>query len=265
VRVFQGEERATVVKIIESVKDWKKVCIELQKDNKTIGFVPTMGALHRGHMSLIKASVAENDITICSIFVNPTQFNDPNDLKNYPITLDSDRELLDKEGCSYIFLPNRDMIYPDNYRYIVSENNYSKLFCGAHRTGHFDGVLTVVLKLLNIIEANRAYFGEKDWQQLNLIKDMAKAFFLKTEILSCPIVREEDGLAFSSRNTLLKKEEREIAPNLYRILTSGIDLKSMDKELNEMGFKVDYIERDGDRILAAAYLGEVRLIDNVKG
>lgn len=254
-----------MVKIIETVQEWQEIYKNEIQGKKTLGFVPTMGALHKGHMSLIKRSVEENDVTICSIFVNPTQFNDANDLKNYPITLDSDRELLEKEGCDYIFLPNREMVYPDDYKYKVSESDFSNLFCGAHRPGHFDGVLTIVLKLLNIVSADSAYFGEKDWQQFRLIKGMADAFFLKTKIVPCTLIREDDGLAYSSRNTLLKPEEREIAPNLYRIISSGNSLEDMEKELFDLGFKVDYLERYEDRILVAAFLGEVRLIDNVKG
>lgn len=254
-----------MVKIIETIQEWQEIYKNEIQGKKTLGFVPTMGALHRGHMSLIKRSVEENDVTICSIFVNPTQFNDANDLKNYPITLDSDRVLLDKEGCDYIFLPNREMVYPDDYKYKVSENDFSNLFCGAHRPGHFDGVLTIVLKLLNIVSADCAYFGEKDWQQFRLIKGMADAFFLKTKIVPCTLIREDDGLAYSSRNTLLKPKERKIAPNLYRIISSGNSLGDMEKELFDLGFKVDYLEKYEDRILVAAFLGEVRLIDNVKG
>lgn len=253
-----------MIKIIENIKDWKEIYTKEIKGNKTLGFVPTMGALHKGHMSLIKRSVKENDVTICSIFVNPTQFNDSNDLKNYPITLDNDKKLLEKEGCDYIFLPNKEMVYPDNYKYKVSESDLSNSLCGAHRPGHFDGVLTVVLKLLNIIEANNAYFGEKDWQQYRLIKGMADAFFLNTKIIPCKLIREDDGLAYSSRNSLLTNNHRIIAPKLYKTISSGKSIKSMIKELESYGFIVDYIEEHEGRILAAANLGEVRLIDNVQ-
>ncbi len=258
------KERVTVAKVIESISEWNEIYNREIKGKKSLGFVPTMGALHKGHISLIKRSVKENDITVCSIFVNPTQFNDKNDLKNYPITLDADSILLENEGCDYIFLPTKEMIYPDNYRYIVTETTFSKTLCGAHREGHFDGVLTVVLKLLNIVRCNNAYFGEKDWQQYNLIKDMAKALFLDCNIIPCLLIREPDGLAYSSRNTLLTPENRLKAPQLYRVISSNKPLDVMKEDLRNLGFRVDYLEEVEGRILVAAYLGNVRLIDNVQ-
>ena len=252
------------VKILENIEEWNEIYNTQIKGKKSLGFVPTMGALHIGHKSLITRSVAENDLTICSIFVNPTQFNDENDLKNYPITIDEDIKLLESEGCDYLFLPNKKMIYPDDYTFKLSESNYSKLYCGAHREGHFDGVLTVVLKLLNITRCDNAYFGEKDWQQYKLIKGMAEALFLPTKIIPCSLIREDDGLAFSSRNKNLTKEQRAIAPNFYRLLSSNKPISQIEKELTTLGFRVDYIEADENRLLAAAYLGEVRLIDNVQ-
>lgn len=253
-----------MVKIVTSIDDWNNIYNKEIKESKSLGFVPTMGALHKGHISLIKRSVSENDITICSIFVNHTQFDDQNDLKNYPITLEADKELLDKAGCDYIFLPNRDMIYPDDYNYKVSEKNLSSKFCGSYRDGHFDGVLTVVLKLLNIIRAKNAYFGEKDWQQYILIKKMTQALFLQYNIVPCKLIREDDGLAYSSRNKHLTTEERKIAPNLYRVLSSTKTIQEMKDELKSLDFEVDYLEIMDDRLLVAASLGKVRLIDNVK-
>lgn len=252
------------VKIIKNIEDWNKIYTNEINGKKTLGFVPTMGALHIGHQSLVKRSVKENDVTICSIFVNPTQFNDYNDLKNYPITLNDDIKLLDSESCDYLFLPNKEMIYPDDYTYKLTESKYSKLYCGAHREGHFDGVLTVVLKLLNITGCDNAYFGEKDWQQYKLIKGMTETLFLRCNIIPCKLIREDDGLAFSSRNKNLNPEQRQIAPNFYKILSSKKNIEDMKKELTTLGFRVDYIEADDNRILAAAYLGEVRLIDNVQ-
>lgn len=253
-----------MVKIIDSIDEWRRIYNIEIREGKSLGFVPTMGALHIGHMSLIRRSVKENDVTICSIFINPTQFNDTSDLNNYPTTLESDCKLLDKEGCNYIFLPNKKMIYPDNYNYILSEKFYSKKYCGAHREGHFNGVLTVVLKLINITSCNNAYFGEKDWQQYLLIKGMAEALFLTCNIIPCELIREKDGLAFSSRNKNLSVKQREIAPNLHRIISGDNTTDKMKVELKSLGFKVDYIEIEDERILAAASLGEVRLIDNVK-
>jgi len=253
-----------VAKVVESIEDWNNLYKENLKGKKSIGFVPTMGALHKGHISLIKRSVSENDVTVCSIFINHTQFNDANDLKNYPITLDSDLQMLQSAGCDYVFLPSREMIYPDDYKYKLTESELSRKFCGAHREGHFDGVLTVVLKLLNIIKCDNAYFGEKDWQQYYLIKGMVKALFLDCNIVPCTLVRELDGLAFSSRNKLLTPENRLKAPNLYRIISSNKSLESMKRELESLGFVVDYLEEMEGRLLVAASLGNVRLIDNVK-
>lgn len=252
-----------MARVVKTVSEWRDIQ-QNEIKNRTIGFVPTMGALHRGHMTLINRSIKENDVTVCSIFLNPTQFNDPKDLTNYPKTFSEDKKLLEKEGCDYIFLPTKEMIYPDNYRYIVSENQFSRTLCGASREGHFDGVLTVVLKLLNIISSNRAYFGEKDWQQYQLIRDMAEALFLKTEIIPCELVREDDGLAYSSRNKLLTKENRRVAPKLFKTISSSLSVENMKKELTILGFDVDYIKEIENRILVAAYLGEVRLLDNVK-
>lgn len=258
-----------MVKVIESIQQWRTIYDQEIKGKKSLGFVPTMGALHRGHMSLIKKSVKNNDVTICSIFVNPTQFNNTSDLTNYPITFHDDKKLLDNEGCDYIFLPNKEMIYPDDYNYMVSEKKYSKNYCGAHRPGHFDGVLTVVLKLINITSCDNAYFGEKDWQQYKLIKGMADALFLQTNIIRCPLIREDDGLAFSSRNKNLTAEQRLLAPEFNRVISSDKPTIEMKKELTSLGFIVDYIETEDEkqtsgRLLAAASLGEVRLIDNVK-
>lgn len=253
-----------MVKVVESISEWREIFESEIKGKKRLGFVPTMGALHKAHISLVERSIRENDLTVTSIFLNPTQFNDPNDLKNYPKTFDRDRELLEEAGCDYIFLPNREMMYPDDYRYILSETDLSNKFCGAHRPGHFDGVLTVVMKLLNIISADSAYFGEKDWQQYKLIKGMADAFFMQTSIIPCPLIRESDGLAYSSRNALLTKEHRELAPNFYRVLSSGKSIIEMKDELESLGFTIDYIEADENRLLAAVILGEVRLIDNVE-
>ncbi len=253
-----------MVKIIKTIAEWREILNREIIGKKSLGFVPTMGALHKGHKTLVDRSVTENDITICSIFVNPTQFNNSNDLSNYPKTLGADKKILEDAGCDYIFLPNRDMIYPDNYRYVVSEKQYSRKYCGAHRPGHFDGVLTVVLKLLNIVSPTNAYFGEKDWQQYNLIKDMCKALFLPINIVPCKLIREDDGLAFSSRNKLLTPEDRIIAPNLFKIISRDQNIIEMKKELSNLGFVVDYIEEEKNRLLVAAYLGEVRLIDNVQ-
>jgi pantoate--beta-alanine ligase len=231
---------------------------------RTLGFVPTMGALHEGHLSLVRRSRAENDLTLVSIFVNPTQFDDPSDLAGYPRTLDADAALLEAEGVNFLLVPRERDLYPDTYRYRVGENQLSMVLEGAHRPGHFDGVLTVVLKLLEITSAERAYFGEKDWQQLTLVRGMAEAFFLKTEIVACPIVREVDGLALSSRNRRLLPADRVRAPLFHRALAAAGSAEEARRTLQAAGFEVDYVEERDGRRLGAVRLGGVRLIDNVE-
>lgn len=237
--------------------------------NKSIGFVPTMGALHIGHEALMAKARSENEIAVLSIFVNPTQFNDKKDLENYPKTWDEDMAIAQKHGIDAIFCPNFECIYPDNYHYVVSENEFSKILCGASRPGHFDGVLTIVLKLLNIIGATRAYFGEKDFQQLKLIKGMAQAFFLETEIVPVPIVREKDGLAFSSRNMHLSERGRALAPIIYKAIKSKT-IEEARETVEKAGFKIDYLQEEFGRRLIAVYTNEtkngnvLRLIDNVE-
>jgi len=227
------------------------------------GFVPTMGALHKGHLSLVKRSIQENDKTVVSIFLNPTQFNEPKDLSGYPQTLANDITMLEKAGVDVLLLPDFSQIYSDNYRYKLTESDFSLKLCGASRPGHFDGVLTVVMKLLNIVQARHAYFGEKDYQQYLLIKEMADAFFLPTNIITCPTVREANGLAFSSRNARLTSDERALAPRFYEILSQNIPVEACRTELMSLGFKLDYVEELDDRRFGAVYLGKVRLIDNV--
>lgn len=230
----------------------------------SVGFVPTMGALHAGHEELIKKARIENDFVVLSIFVNPTQFNDPSDLEKYPKTWEQDLEMAQRNSVDAIFYPRYNEMYPDNYRYKISENEYSKLLDGAHRPGHFDGVLSVVMKLFNIVMPTRAYFGEKDFQQLSLIKGMVESFFMNLEIVPVPTVREKDGLAMSSRNTRLTADERAKAPAIFRAITECKTAEEAAAKLNSEGFKVDYVCDIGNRRFVAAKLGEVRLIDNVE-
>lgn len=236
---------------------------QLAAAGNTIGFVPTMGALHEGHLSLIERASGENDIVAVSIYVNPTQYDDPDDLANYPQPLEDDLAKAAKAGAQIAFLPRYKDIYADSYRYRVTEHELSRQLEGAHRDGHFNGVLTVVMKLFGIVRPQRAYFGEKDWQQLQLVRGMAQAFFLDVEIVPCPSVREADGLAMSSRNVHLTGSERELAPEFHRVLSSGMPVEDMAPALEELGFAVDYVESHDDRILGAVRLGKVRLIDNV--
>ncbi len=233
-----------------------------------MGFVPTMGALHEGHASLLRQSASDNEITILSIYVNPTQFNRPDDLAKYPRTTGQDLEIAHRCGVDAVLIPTAsEDLYPDQYTFQIVEKEFSKILEGEHRPGHFEGMLTVVLKLLNVARASKAYFGEKDFQQLALVRGMAKAFFLQTEIVGCPTIRESDGLAMSSRNLRLSKSDRLIAPKLFSAMTEFSNLADARKVLEEIGFKVDYLvdhtHEGSTRRLVAASLGEVRLIDNV--
>jgi len=246
--------------IIKTVREWQR----LNFNGQSLGFVPTMGALHAGHLSLIRKAKEQNAITAVSIYVNPTQFNDKTDFENYPSTIESDILALSKEGVDYLFLPNYSELYPDAYSFRVNELNLSKVLCGQNRPGHFAGVLTVVLKLLNIIRPQRAYFGQKDYQQYTLIKEMCKAFFLPVEIIGCKTVREKDGLALSSRNKLLDKKQRALATKFSQTLCAQKSIPDMESELIKLGFNVDYIEEHFGRRFGAVRLGQVRLIDNVE-
>lgn len=248
------------MKLLESVAEMKV----WSKMHPSIGFVPTMGALHDGHLALVARSRRENKHTVVSIFVNPTQFNDPNDLAKYPRPIKKDLALLKEADVDAVFLPKAEEFYADQYRYRVSENQLSQILCGASRPGHFEGVLTVVLKLLQSVQANKAYFGEKDYQQFLLIRDMAKAFFLNTEIIPCPTVREADGLAMSSRNQLLSPSDREKASLIFKVLLQAPSADAAAEELELQGFRVDYVKDEINRRFAAAFLGKVRLIDNVE-
>lgn len=228
-----------------------------------IHFVPTMGALHEGHMALVKNAQEGGAQVLVSIFVNPTQFNDPKDLQRYPRPLEKDIGMLEAAGVNAVFLPRPQEIYSDGFRFEVREKDLSQVLCGPRRPGHFEGVLTVVMKLFQMVRPNRAYFGEKDYQQLRLIQDMTKAFFMDVEVIPVETLREPDGLAMSSRNLLLTPENREKAPTMYRALKNAKDIPSAIADLEHVGFRVDYVEEHWGRRFAAAFLGDVRLIDNV--
>ncbi len=206
------------MRIISKIVELQNELFLVRKAGCSIGLVPTMGALHEGHASLVRSSVAENDITVVSVFVNPTQFNDKNDLKNYPRTLEADCALLQQCGADYVFAPDVDEMYPtpDNRHFDFPP--ITTVMEGAHRPGHFNGVCQVVSRLFYIVSPDRAYFGEKDWQQIAVVKAMVKYLQLQVQIVECAIVRDADGLALSSRNTLLTAEERAIAPAIYKAL-----------------------------------------------
>lgn len=232
-------------------------------DGRTVGFVPTMGALHRGHGSLVERCRAENDVVVASIFVNPSQFNDKLDLERYPRTLEQDLGMLESLGTDEVIVPSVAEMYPNGYRFRMEAPQADLVLEGAHRPGFFQGVMTVVLKLLNLVRADRAYFGEKDYQQLTIVTDMVREFFIPTQIVPCPTVREESGLAMSSRNTLLSREGRDRAASLFRALTTAATCAEAKATLEASGFIVEYVEQRWGRRLAAAHLEGVRLIDNV--
>lgn len=206
------------MRIITTVKELESSVALLRNENKVIGLVPTMGALHAGHASLVKRSVEENDVTIVSVFVNPTQFNDPNDLKNYPRTLDADCELLEQLGVDYVFAPTVEEIYPAPDTRVFSYPPIDTVMEGARRPGHFNGVCQIVSKLFYMTQPDVAYFGEKDFQQVAVIRAMVADLRLPIKLQSCPIVREKSGLAMSSRNTLLTAHERDIAVHISKVL-----------------------------------------------
>ncbi len=252
-----------MIKIIESITEWQTLRQSDIWADKKIGLVPTMGNLHAGHRSLLTQSVHDNDITILSLFVNPTQFNDPKDLQHYPRTLQQDIALAEAVKVDYILLPDYQALYPDNYCYKVCETSLSKMLCGVNRAGHFDGVLTVVLKLLMLVKPHNAYFGEKDWQQLQLIREMVAAFFMDINIKACPTIRDTNGLALSSRNNLLTAEELQLAQHFPKLLRSSLTVTEITRQLTQLGFIVDYIEEHAGRRFGAVKLGKVRLIDNI--
>ena len=252
------------MKVISSIEEWKKHFFK-QNPQGNVGLVPTMGALHRGHSELIRRSIEDNQKTVVSIFVNPTQFNDAADLENYPRTLQKDLDLLNELGVDWALTPSFSDMYPDNYQYRVTENQWSQDLCGSNREGHFDGVLTIVLKLLNLVQPSRVYFGEKDFQQLQLVQGLVNAFFIPVSVVPVPTVRESDGLAVSSRNKLLTQRDRQLAPQIHAtIKQSNLSSQQCEEKLRQCGFKVDYVKDLGGRRYAAAFLGEVRLIDNVE-
>lgn len=242
---------------------WRGVRRGAEYAGRSVGFVPTMGALHAGHRALLARARAESDRVVLSVFVNPTQFNDPADLEKYPRTLEADLALA-RGLADDVIAPAAAELYPDAYRHRVIETVFSRELEGGHRPGHFDGVLTVVLKLLNLVQPQRAYFGEKDWQQLRLVEGMVRALFVPVEIVACPTERDADGLALSSRNTRLSPGARLRAAQFPQILRLAPTASAAAGMLAGAGFEVDYVQdRDGVR-LGAVRLEGVRLIDNVR-
>jgi pantoate--beta-alanine ligase len=250
-------------RIIHTVAEWQVLLAGYRAAGQSVGFVPTMGALHEGHLSLCRAARQDHAVVLVSVFVNPTQFDEAQDFDAYPRTLETDATTLGEVGVDVIFAPTVDEMYPNGTRYAVVENELSRELCGAHRPGHFSGMLTVVLKLLQVAGADAAYFGEKDFQQLLLVRGLCEAFFIPTHIVGCPTVRESDGLAMSSRNARLSPAQRALAPRFHAVLMTAPTAAAAREQLASVGFVVDYVEdRDGRRF-GAVRLGQTRLIDNV--
>ena len=278
------------MKVIHTIKDLQAELTVLRAQGKKVGLIPTMGALHVGHASLVKRSVSENGVTVVSVFVNPTQFNDKNDLAKYPRTLDADCRLLEDCGAAFAFAPSVEEMYPQPDTREFSYAPLDTVMEGAFRPGHFNGVCQIVSKLFDAIQPDRAYFGEKDFQQLAIIREMVRQMNYKLEIVGCPIVREEDGLALSSRNKRLSAQERENALNISRTLFKSrtfatshtvSETQKMVEEAIEAapGLRLEYFEIvDGNTLqkvnswedaqyvvgCITVFCGEVRLIDNIK-
>lgn len=275
--------------IYKTAEELRSFVTEERKQGHRIAFVPTMGALHEGHLALVRRALKENDCCIVSVFVNPTQFNNPRDLETYPRTLDADSRLLASIGTTALFTPEVETIYPEPDTRVFHVGAVAEVMEGKYRPGHFNGVMQVVSRLFDLVQPNCAYFGEKDFQQIAVLRAMAREIKSPVEIIACPIVREEDGLARSSRNTLLSEEGRAQAPNIYRILSES---RTWSKELSPKAvieratqlldaiptLRVEYFEIvDADTLqpitrwedspkphgCITVYCGEVRLIDNI--
>jgi pantoate--beta-alanine ligase len=278
------------MRVFHTIKEIQQEIRGLRDEGKIIGFVPTMGALHEGHLSLLKHSVSECDISVASIFVNPIQFNNKKDLEKYPRTLDDDCRKLEAAACDLVFAPSTEEMYPDKVKEHYDFGHLEKVMEGAHRPGHFNGVAVVVKRLFEICLPHRSYFGEKDYQQLMIIKSLVEKENLPVKIIGCPIIRETDGLAMSSRNVRLSPEERSYAPEIFSTLKWIRDqrenrsvediLMEAEQRLNAIpGMEIEYIQiadeqsltpisdwsnTHNSRIFLATFLGDIRLIDNLK-
>lgn len=279
------------MRILKTINELISLINELKANNKTIGFVPTMGALHEGHLTLVRQCVAENEVCIVSVFVNPTQFNNKADLEKYPRNVEKDAQLLEKAGCAYVFAPSAEEMYSTDELEKTFEFDFGgmdRLMEGKFRPGHFNGVVQVVSKLFSLVKPDKAYFGKKDFQQLAIIHRMVRLMHFPVEIVDCPIVREASGLAMSSRNERLSAAERDTAANIYRILNESRNLTDTmspaeltqwvtDEVNNAGGLSVEYFDiADCQTLITidgwqpesigciAVFCGEVRLIDNIE-
>jgi len=272
--------------VITTVKELTAVVSEMKGAGKSIGLVPTMGALHEGHLSLIKKARQENEVVFVSIFVNPVQFNNPDDLRKYPRTLDADVAFIG-EYADYAFAPSVEEVFPTEPTEVYHYGPVEEVMEGAYRPGHFNGVGVIVRRLLDWVQPDKAYFGEKDYQQIAVIRELVRQCGITSEIVACPIVREESGLAMSSRNRLLSDEQRAVSANIHRILVESQKLTDLTEIQNFVEteiakypeFKLDYFQIADDRTLQpissmddasgvmgfiTVYVGEVRLIDNIR-
>ncbi len=278
------------MKVFSTIQETTAYLGKLRNEGKSIGFVPTMGALHEGHLSLMRCAKKENDVLVVSIFVNPIQFNNAEDLKKYPRTLEGDIKKLETVQCNVLFAPDTDEMYPEKVDRQYDFGQLDKVMEGAFRPGHFNGVAIVVKKLFDIVQPDSAYFGEKDFQQLAIIKKLVEIENIPVQIVSCPIVREPDGLAMSSRNRLLNEKERKIAPFIYQTLQEAKrrrhhicanPLRQMiiNRFEGNEHFRLEYFDIVDDKTLqpinawnnevgtvacVAVWLGDVRLIDNIR-
>ena len=280
------------MKVFQKNAELQNELFSVRKEGKMVGLVPTMGALHAGHASLVERSVKENDITVVSVFLNPTQFDNPADLKRYPRSLDADCRLLESIGADYVFAPSVGDMYPEPDNRHFEFPPVTTVMEGAHRPGHFNGVCQVVSRLFYIVRPDKAYFGEKDWQQIAVVKALVKYLGLGVEIVDCPIIREKDGLAMSSRNNLLSQDERALAPKIYEALNSSLEYakkhtveETMEKVVSDLnsneGLRVEYFSIvDGETLqeikswddcqhvvgCITVYCGKtpIRLIDHIR-
>ena len=277
------------MEVVTKIADLQKKIAEIRTNGGTVGLVPTMGALHNGHLELVKRCVAENSICVVSVFVNPTQFNDKNDLLHYPRTLDADCKLLESAGCAIAFAPEVEEMYPVENTRVFNLGAVAEVMEGKYRPGHFNGVAQIVSKLFDAVQPDRAYFGEKDFQQIAVIRSMVKLLNYPVEIVACPIVREDDGMALSSRNLRLTPEQRKNAVSISQTLFKSRTFaeqhsvaETIDYVVNTLNsvpdLNVEYFEvvngntllsvndwSDSDYIVGCitVYCGEVRLIDNI--
>lgn len=280
------------MKVFQKNAELQNELFSVRKEGKMVGLVPTMGALHAGHASLVERSVKENDITVVSVFLNPTQFDNPADLKRYPRSLDADCRLLESIGADYVFAPTVGDMYPEPDNRHFEFPPVTTVMEGAYRPGHFNGVCQVVSRLFYIVRPDKAYFGEKDWQQIAVVKALVKYLGLGVEIVDCPIIREKDGLAMSSRNNLLSQDERALAPKIYEALNSSLEYakkhtveETMEKVVSDLnsneGLRVEYFSIvDGETLqeikswddcqhvvgCITVYCGKtpIRLIDHIR-